>query len=585
MERIPYHEHTMRKPRIYYIFWPLAAAFVIASLHSQTPNPPATAPTIKVETRVVLLDVVVTDNKGEPVAGLTNKDFQVTEEGAPQTISSFDEHKTTQPVQIKVPQMPPNVFSNFPTTKSTDSVNVLLLDLLNTQPQVQAFARQQVIKYLDNLQPGARIAIFALGSQHRIVRGFTTDFSGLSAALDDKNLGVNPQVSGLLPTQSQQFSQDLVVHQMRHSDAAPAAIEAVEQFQAAEAANRSASRVDITLQAFQQLARYLSGIPARKNVIWFSDNFPISFVPDSKIRAPKYQEHVQKASDMLTAAQVAIYPVSNLGVVGDPTFDVSNLAGTRQQLEAMLDSNQIAMESIAHETGGRAFYNTNALSDAVKDAVDTGSHYYTLAYAPTNNKSDGKYRRIQVNLSSGNYKLSYRRGYYADKPRPEASSAEEADDPLIPLIGLGMPNFDQILYKVKLSPKNPQPAPNAPRAGSNTELKPPFTRYDVEFAVSLKDIAMGLPSEAVRRGHIEVMLIAFDHEGKIVNLLKRSSKLAMDPKVYAATQTVGLQIHEEIDLPPGDIYLRTGIYDLNSGSCGTIGVPLGTLTRAERATK
>ena len=59
----------------------------------------------------------------------------------------------------------------------------------------------------------------------------------------------------------------------------------------------------------------------------------------------------------------------------------------------------------------------------------------------------------------------------------------------------------------------------------------------------------------------------------------------MDPKVYSATQAVGLQIHEEIDLPPGDVYLRTGIYDLNSGSCGTIGVPLGALTAADRVTK
>ena len=577
----------MTSRRIRYLLWPLTAAFAIAPLHSQAPapNPPATSPSIKVETRVVLLDVVVTNHKGEAVAGLTIKDFQVTEESAPQTISSFEEHKSVQPVQIKLPQMPPNVFSNFPSTKSADSVNVLLLDLLNTQPQDQAFARQQVINYLKNVQPGAPIAIFALGFQLRIIRGFTTDFSGLSAALDDKNLGVNPQVSGLLPTQSQQFSEDLVVHQMRRSDASDAAIEAVQQFQAAETANRGASRVELTLQAFQQLARYLSGIPARKNVIWFSDNFPITFVPDSKVRGPKYQERVQKTSDILTAAQVAIYPVSALGAVGDPAFDVSKLAGTREQLEAMLSSNQIAMESIAHETGGRAFYNTNALSDAVKDALEIGSHYYTLAYSPANNKSDGKYRRIQVKLSSDDYKLSYRRGYYADKPRPEANSAEEADDPLIPLIGLGMPNFSQILYKVRLSPKNPQPAPNAPRAGSNTELKPPFTRYDVEFAVSLKDIAMGLPSDAVRRGHIEVMLIAFGHDGKIVNLLKRSSKLAMDPKVYAATQTVGLQVHEEIDLPPGDIYLRTGIYDLNSGSCGTIGVPVGTLNAAGNVTR
>ena len=536
----------MRRQRICYLIWPLGAAFAIASLHSQTPAPhPSNTPKIKVETRVVLVDVVVTDEQGDAIVGLNKSTFQITEEGAPQIISSFEEHKSAQPVQVKLPQMPPNVFTNFPTAASADSVNVLLLDLLNTQPPDQAIARQQVIKYLNNVQPGARLAIFALGSQLRMVRGFTTDFSGLSAALDDKNLGVNPQVSSLLPTESQQFSQDLVVHEMRRSQAAPAAIESVERFQADEAANRTASRIEITLQAFQQLARYLSGIPARKNVIWFSDNFPISFLPDSKVHAPKHQEHVQQTSDMLTAAQVAI----------------------------------------AQETGGRAFYNTNALDDAVRDAVNTGSHYYTLAYSPSNTKPDGKYRRIQVSLSRGRYKLSYRRGYYADRPRPDSTFAEEAEDPLIPLIGLGMPNFDQILYKVMVSPKNPQPAPNAPRAGSNTGLKPPFARYDVEFAVSLKDIAMGAPSEAVHRGHIEVMLIAFDHDGKILNILKRSSKLVMDTKVYAATQAVGLQIHEEMDIPPGDVYLRTGIYDLNSGSCGTIGIPLAAITPAERAEK
>jgi hypothetical protein len=82
-EQAPDSEHTMRSQRFCFLIWPLAAAFAIAPLHSQTPasNPSATAPTIKVETRVVLLDVVVTDNKGEPVTGLNNRDFQVTEEG------------------------------------------------------------------------------------------------------------------------------------------------------------------------------------------------------------------------------------------------------------------------------------------------------------------------------------------------------------------------------------------------------------------------------------------------------------------------------------------------------------------------
>lgn len=577
----------MRFLRCACLLLPVTAAFSIAPLHSQTPppNPAATAPAIKVETRVVLLDVVVTNNKGEAVPGLQKKNFQITEDGAPQAISSFEEHKGAQARAIKLPPMPPNVFTNFPTTKSADSVNVLLLDLLNTHPADQAFARAQVIKYLENVQPGARLAIFALGSQLRIVRGFTTDFSGLSAALDDKKLGVNPEVSKLLPTPSQQASENLVVHQMRNSQAAPVAVESVEKYLADEATIRTASRIDLTLQAFQQLARYLSGIPARKNIIWFSDNFPISFFPDNKVHLPKHQEHVQKTSDMLTAAQVAIYPVSALGVLGDPTYDVSKLSGTRQEMEAILSSNQIAMEDIAQQTGGRAFYNTNALDDAVRDAVDNGSHYYALAYSPSNNKTDGKYRRIQVSLPDSDYKLSYRRGYYSDKPLRKTDSADEADDPLIPLIGLGMPNFDQILYKVQVSPKNPQPSPDAPRAGSNADLKAPVTRYDAEFAVSLQDLGMRQTSDGVRHGHIEIMLIAFDHDGTILNIVKKRSKLALDPKVYAATQAVGLQIHEDIDVPPGDVYLRTGIYDFYSDSCGTIGFPLSVATLAANQKK
>ncbi len=541
---------------------------------------PATAPAIKVESRIVLVDVVVTDPQGQAVPGLRKENFQVTEDGAAQSISSFEEHQGAQPAETKLPPLPPNVFSNFPTTRSADSVNILLLDLLNTQPQNQPFARQQVIKFLSQVKPGTRLAVFALGSELRMVRGFTTDFSGLSAALDDKTLGVQPEVSRLLPTPSQRISDNITIEEMRRSQASPAAIAALSQYQADQAGQQTASRTDLTLQAFQHIARYLSGIPARKNLIWFSDNFPITFFPDSGARAPKNHEHVQKTSDMLTAAQVAIYPVSARALVGP--FQLGDLGNTREEIFNELSGSQMAMENVAEQTGGRAFYNTNALNEAVSDAVNNGSHYYTLAYSPLHNKNDGKFRRIQVTVA-GDYRLSYRRGYYAEQPRPASGNEEGARDPLIPLIGLGMPNFAQILYKVQAEPRSPQPPPNAPRAGSNMELKPPFIRYDLQFAVALPDIAMAADAKGTRHGHIEVMLIAFDNDGKILNIVKKRSKLTMTPEVYEATRKFGMQIHEEIDVPPGEVYLRTGIYDLNSENCGTVGIPLSQATAAQPA--
>jgi VWFA-related protein len=539
---------------------------------------PVQGPSIKAESRIVLVDVVVTDKQGQSVPALSKDDFHVSEDGSAQVVTSFEEHKGAAPNEMTLPVMPPDVFTNFPTTQGADSVNVLLLDLLNTQPQNQAFVRQQVIKYLGEVPAGTRLAVFALGTQLRIVRGFTSDFSGLSGALEDKKLGVTPEVSRNLQTDANQYSDAEILRQMRRSQAAPSAIDAVESFQRDESAERVNARIEVTLQAFQQIARYLSGIPARKNLIWFSDNFPVTFFPDTRGKAPKNQEHVQKTSNMLTAAQVAIYPVSALGVLADPTFDASKLGGSRRELEARLSANQIAMETVAEETGGRAFYSTNALSEAVKDAVGNGSHYYTLSYSPANDKNDGKFRRIQVNLPDSSYKLSYRRGYFADMPGYKPSSQQGADDPLVPLIGLGMPDFDQILFKVQVVPKNPQPSANAKRAGNNTKLKAPFIRYDVNFAVALTDIAVNSDADGTRSGRIEIMLVAFSPSGDVLNFVKKHSDLKMDASVYEATRQVGMQVHEEIDIPAGETNLRVGIYDVNSGKCGTVGAALGRST-------
>lgn len=97
---------------------------------------------------------------------------------------------------------------------------------------------------------------------------------------------------------------------------------------------------------------------------------------------------------------------------------------------------------------------------------------------------------------------------------------------------------------------------------------------DVNFAVALPDIAMGMDADGTRRGRIEIMFVAFSPDGNILNIVRKRSNVTMEPKVYEATQQVGMQIHEEIDVPPAEIYLRAGIYDLNSGNCGTVGAAL-----------
>jgi hypothetical protein len=151
----------------------------------------------------------------------------------------------------------------------------------------------QAVKYLKTVSPGTRLAIFTLNTQQlRLARGFTADFSGLSASLQDKS-GVVPESSWLNQTPSRNDAELKGLETMIMMDAAPAAVGAVQQYLGEEVVARASERTELTLQAFQHLARYLSGIPARKNVVWFADSFPISFIPNEKSHAPQHQQRVQ----------------------------------------------------------------------------------------------------------------------------------------------------------------------------------------------------------------------------------------------------------------------------------------------------
>jgi hypothetical protein len=365
------------------------------------------------------------------------------------------------------------------------------------------------------------------------------------------------------------------------NQAAPAAIEAVRQEMASTSALHTDERVRITLQALQHLARFLSGIPGRKNVIWFSGSFPISIFPGAGVPR-EYQAEIQQTSDLLTPDRVAIYPVSATGLATDATYNAEYVQGPPVAEEsAKRAETQIGMEALANDTGGQALYNANGLGDAIARVTNVGSHYYALAYVPPDKSTNGKYHTIHVKLLHGDYKLAYRRGYYADEAKPQSSPDHATPaDPLLALMAFGLPESTQIVYKVRVQPSDPQPPANAPHAGANLDLKDPVTRYSVEYAISLSDLALKTTPDGVRHGQIEAMLVAYGLEGEPLNFVVRKFGFALEPDVYAAMKQIGLQFQQEIDVPQKDVYLRMGIYDLGSASSGTLGVPLSAAVHA-----
>jgi VWFA-related protein len=175
----------------------VVSIFLIAfatTLHSQTTAPDSTkVATFQAKARVVIEDVVVTNNKGEPIPGLHKEDFEISEDSTPQTIATFEEHTSATVTPFKLPPMPPHVYTNFPLIEKADSLNVLLLDSLNTPVADQTYVHQQMIKYLATIPPGTRVAIFTLASRLRMLQGATTDSAALLAVLNEKKPAPTPR--------------------------------------------------------------------------------------------------------------------------------------------------------------------------------------------------------------------------------------------------------------------------------------------------------------------------------------------------------------------------------------------------------
>jgi VWFA-related protein len=373
------------------------------------------------------------------------------------------------------------------------------------------------------------------------------------------------------------------------SAADPATASALDDFMKNEANFETNMRLLVTLDSLQTIARYLSGVPGRKNLIWFVGSFPLcSPIGDSVTSSGgcPFQDKVEKTVNMLAEARVSIYPIDAGGVSTPDSYQAetpNSGTGFLSQAEALRSENttrgfqSINSATWAEKTGGKA-YHTNDIKGEMAEAIDNGSRYYTVAYAPHSTEGLGRERRIEVRVPSGNYKLSYRRNYF-ELNRKELKAAGEAPakDPLRPLMDRGMPSFTQLRYHLKVEPVTPQPLAGAAPAGDNPALKGPSTRYRLTFALEPGGLTLTPGPDGVRRGNIEVALIAYSQPGASLNWQLRSVGLAIRPEQMAIAENTGIPLHFDFDVPNGDVYLRTGIYDAESSRAGTLEIPLSAV--------
>jgi VWFA-related protein len=534
-------------------------------------------PQFKTETRLVLVDVIVSDQNDQPVLGLKPDEFKVYEDGKLQQIRFFDPHSVN--TQAKAAEsthhLPPHVYTNVPEEMPGAVHTIILFDTLNTPTADQAYARLEMVKFLKMLPKGQSVALFTLGKRLRMVHGFGGTSDELLAAAEK----IVPEHSSLLTTEEQrQDNSDLMVRSGLGGSSG--FTDRIRQFLAENEAFENDMRVRLTLDALEVLAHGVSGYSGRKNLLWLSAAFPFSLgprpdLPDQTRSMRNYGSMLRRSAAELAAERISVYPIDVRGLTEVGTAISSsgessmgyNSEGIpefytvidRQSTERF--NSHTTMDEIASQTGGKAFYNTNGLKSAMRRSIERGASYYTLAYAPQNKTWDGKFRRVEVKIQRA-AKLLYRHGYFAladQGPRSE----KEIKQMLLTAVQPGTLDSTMMPFVVQVLPPEKSSDP-----------------VQVHYVIDPRQVLFRETTDSVKHAVIDLMTVAWDDKDHDAGHASDTLEAALSPQTFQRVSQTGIRTHQELMLKPGSYHLRIGVMDRANQNIGTVDVPVTVVSSA-----
>jgi VWFA-related protein len=545
-----------------------------------------------VRTELVLIPTVVTDKSGNHVTGLKKEDFTVLEDGAEQKVAMFEEiaSNARRLVRPAVADQFSNSVAAEPTARR---VTLIVLDLLNTRITDQAYARQELLKYLtqsvDVREPTGLYTLTRSGIQ--VIHDFTTDPRILVAALHQVNGDPDQMVDS--PDDS---SADTGTskpgggssgnspgsgagHSPKGSSKASVQMEASKlqgMFQDAEANFRSFEQrlaITYTLEAMQQVAQALAGFPGRKSLIWASGGFPFT-VSGSMGIAPAGRDTLADVLPMyehtwqlLNDAQISLYPVDvkGLQVAVLPSASASNAGSSmrnpRSNSATRGNSRQLDMQAtfqtFASMTGGRAYYNSNDLEKGFRDAVSDSSEYYMLGYYLDHSKTKSDWRKLTVKVNSQRGEVRARSGFFVTNATidPENSRNSDISSALqSPL------DYTSLTVLARLDKIEPAKEPGKKRVNYEMHLSPDA----------------GVINET-DNNHVvmDFVAVALASDGKPVGRpLGKKVDVHLTPENLSRIRQQGVAYNGALDLAPGEYTLRFVVRDDLTGRTGSVSGPL-----------
>jgi VWFA-related protein len=395
-------------------------------------------------------------------------------------------------------------------------------------------------------------------------------------------------------------------HAFGNEPGAAQVTEALQQFETGMESLPFQLRARTTLDAFNQLGRYLSALPGRKNLIWFSGSFPIDILPNGSLGSSfsadvSSADELRETADLLFRSQVAIYPADDRGSVEtsllkpkSPGSKYGRIPGayTNDSSTFFEDtaSEHSAMQALAEAIGGEANFNTQSLNEAVEEAFGRGSHYYTLTYAPTDQRQNGSYRKIRVEAARPGLTLEYRRGYFADDPNlPRRELEAEAPgegqappyDPMRAAMMMGSPEPTEIILSASVRPATAGSEPGA--APGNTMVgtaKGPYRRYRVLFGVDASHVLCPADAGGAHLCTLQAAISVCDGGGTLVNSVASEVRSTLSSVDYAARSETDFRFALDISVPAqGDYFLRIGVQDETTKKAGAVELPVAAVSK------
>ncbi len=517
--------------------WP-RAVFAAVLLAIAVPPPGAGGqdrPSFRSGTRLVEVSVVVTRRDNTPIADLSAGDFQIFDEGKPQKaeLFSIEQGARALPPPARSTQAT-REFSNDVETKG--SVTIILFDQLNTADSIRMYARQHLVRFLEQITPDDRVGLYVLDGlgQVRVLHDFTSDTTALVRA-----------IAGLRGTTSLPIAVEEDAARLQ-SDLAGLLEDGEHDSGSREMqAHFRGNGAVWTIDALESVGHHLAGIRSRKNLIWVSGGFPVTAfggVGKSPVR------EVNRAARSLSDANVALYAVDARGLI--PTF--TGVPG-RQTVTtlSMAQANQDIMQSVSEKTGGRAFLNTNDIQGAIRRAADEGRTSYVLGFYPTDDRADGRFHRLTVKVNRPDVEVRHREGYFAP---PTAKQASALRTDAVNAAVVSPIDASGITLRARLDPVAGRPA-------------------EYRLSLRVQSAAIGLERrDGESRGAVDVIVAQVRADGAEGRSLDKRVDIRVPDERLTEFQRDGVSLDHTFTLVPSAARLRIVVRDVRTGAVGAIGV-------------